>query len=62
VHGWFYACRKPEVRLEHFMRKAIALGADPATWLKSQFVRMPGGRRLSGTLQAIYFLNPRVIR
>src|SRR5690349_17937377 len=30
---------------------AVSLGADPATWTRSQFVRMPGGRRDNGKVQ-----------
>lgn len=45
IHGWFYAAGQPEERLRIFMRYAVSLGADQATWTRSQFVRMPGGTR-----------------
>jgi len=62
IHGWFMAAGQPEDRLHRFMRYAVGLGADRATWTRSQFVRMPGGTRDDGTPQTIYFFNPRVCR
>jgi hypothetical protein len=62
LHGWFYCDGKPEVRLRSFMRYAITLGADRATWTGSQFVRMPDGTRADGRRQTVYFYNPRVVR
>ena len=62
IHGWFMAAGQPEERWRQFMRYAVALGADRATWTRSQFVRMPDGTRESGNRQAIYFFNPGVIR
>ena len=41
------------------MRYAVSLGADPATWTRSQFVRMPEGRRDNGQRQTAYFFNPK---
>jgi len=44
-HGW-YACEGiAEDITRRFMRYAVALGADPATWTRSQFVRLPQGWR-----------------
>ena len=62
IHGWFMAAGQPEERLRRFMRYAVALGGDPATWTRCQFVRMPGGRRDNGNRQTIYFFNPEAIR
>ena len=62
IHGWFVASGQPEERLRRFMRYAVALGADRATWTRSQFVRMPDGARDNGNRQTVYFLNPEVIR
>jgi hypothetical protein len=45
IHGWFYCQGQPEERMRYFMRYAVTLGADPATWTRSQFVRMPDGTR-----------------
>jgi hypothetical protein len=35
----------------------VTLGADPATWTRSQFVRMPDGTRENGQRQTIFFLS-----
>jgi hypothetical protein len=59
LHGWFYCAGQPDDRLRRFMEYAVTLGADPATWGRSQFVRMPDGTRDNGNRQAVYFLNPR---
>ena len=42
LHGWFYCLRQPEEKLRRFFRYAVSLGADHATWCRSQFCRMPG--------------------
>ena len=62
IHGWFYCANQPEERLRVFMRYAVSLGADQATWTRSQFVRMPGGTRESREPQVVYFFNPDVVR
>jgi len=62
IHGWFYCANQPEERLRVFMRYAVSLGGDQATWTRSQFVRMPGGTRESGEPQVVYFFNPGVVR
>jgi hypothetical protein len=62
IHGWFYAAGQPEERLRAFMRYAVSLGGDPATWTRSQFVRMPGGTRADGNPQVVYFFNPKIIK
>jgi hypothetical protein len=61
LHGWFYCKGQTEVRLQSFMRYAVSLGADTATWTRSQFVRMPDGLRENGERQVVYFFNPRVL-
>lgn len=44
-HGW-YACEGiAQDVTRRFMRYAVTLGADPATWTRSQFVRLPQGWR-----------------
>jgi hypothetical protein len=40
IHGWFYCEGQSEEKLRAFMRHAVSLGADRATWTRSQFVRM----------------------
>jgi hypothetical protein len=62
IHGWFYCVGQSEEKLRAFMQYAVSLGADRATWTRSQFVRMPDGRRDSGTRQAVFFFNPEVLK
>jgi hypothetical protein len=61
IHGWFYCNGQAEEKLRRFMQYAVSLGADRATWTRSQFVRMPDGRRDNGKRQAVYFFNPEVL-
>lgn len=63
IHGWF-ACqdRTEDQQLYRFMSYAISLGADPQLWVRSQFTRMPDGRRENGNKQTVFFFNPRVIK
>jgi hypothetical protein len=58
LHGWFYAVAQAEEKLMKFMRYAVSLGADPATWTKSQFVRLPDGMRDNGNRQSVIYFNP----
>jgi hypothetical protein len=44
------------------MNYAVSLGADSATWTRSQFVRMPDGMREGGARQMVYFFNPEVLK
>ena len=62
IHGWFFAAGQPEEQLRAFMRYAVSLGGDQATWTRSQFVRMPGGTRADGNPQVVYFFNPKTIK
>ncbi len=62
LHGWFYCAGQTEERLRGFMEYAVSLGADPATWTRSQFVRMPDGTRDNGKSQAVYYFNPKTIK
>lgn len=57
LHGWFYVEKSAPDKIQKFFRYAVSLGADPATWTRSQFVRMPGGARDNGNRQTVYFLN-----
>ena len=44
-----------------FFRAAVQIGADPATWTRSQFVRLPDGCRDKGQgvkRQTVFYLNP----
>jgi hypothetical protein len=62
LHAWFFCAGQPEEKLRGFMHYAVSLGADPATWIHSQFVRMPDGARENGRKQRVYFFNPAVIK
>jgi hypothetical protein len=62
IHAWFHCAGQPEATLARFFRYAVALGADPATWTKSQFVRMPDGKRDNGRRQTVFYFNPKAIR
>jgi hypothetical protein len=62
IHGWFYCSGQPGEKLRRFMKYAGSLGADRATWTRSQFVRMPDGTRNNSKRQAVYFFNPEVLR
>jgi len=57
LHGWFFVHRQPEEKVLKFFRYAVSLGADPMTWTRSQFVRLPDGTRSSGERQTVFFLN-----
>lgn len=61
LHGWFYCAGQPEEELRKFMRYAVSLGADPATWTRCQLVRLPGGLRDNGQRQTVLFCNPAVL-
>ncbi|PTX93473.1 hypothetical protein DB345_17860 [Spartobacteria bacterium LR76] len=58
LHGWYLCAGRPEADMHAFMRYAVSLGADRATWTRSQFVRIPGGLRDSGNRQYVYYFNP----
>jgi hypothetical protein len=57
MHGWFFVHGQPEEKVLKFFRHAVSLGADPMTWTRSQFVRIPDGMRDSGERQTVFFLN-----
>jgi hypothetical protein len=58
LHGWFFCAGQPEEKLLRFMRYAVSLGADPATWTRSQFVRIPDGTRDNGKRQPLFYFDP----
>jgi hypothetical protein len=62
LHGWFTVRDEPEADVLKFFQYAVSLGADPATWTRSQFVRMPDGTRQSGEKQPVFLLNPDAVR
>jgi hypothetical protein len=57
LHGWFYVHGQPDVKVEKFFSYAVSLGADRATWTRSQFVRMPDGKRANNKRQTVFYLN-----
>jgi len=58
LHGWFNVQRSGESKQYRFMRYAVSLGADPVTWTRCQFVRMPDGVRDNGNRQSVLYFNP----
>lgn len=61
LHGWFSVCGDTEDEVFKFYRYAVSIGADYHTFLKSQFVRMPDGRRKCGRRQEVFYFNPEAI-
>ena len=77
AHSWFFCEGQSEDKLTRFFDYATSLGADPKTWSRSQFVRMPDGSRSDGKTsdalaaagildvpkgrQAVLYFNPGVI-
>jgi hypothetical protein len=58
-HGWFNCQGIAEDVTRRFMRYAVTLGADPATWTRSQFVRLPQGWRADKQApQDVAFFDP----
>ena len=62
LHGWYYVQRSKELHIKEFFNYASSLGADRATWTKSQFVRMPNGVRDNERKQNVIFFNPKTIK
>ena len=58
LHAWWH-CQGIDTAVVHrFFSYAVSLGADPATWTRSQFVRLPEGWRADKQArQACYYLN-----
>jgi hypothetical protein len=60
LHAWWITAGWSEEEgsgLNYFMKYAAQLGADTATYTRSQFVRMPGGTRPDGRRQPVHFLD-----
>jgi hypothetical protein len=67
LQGWF-PCRDEDEEQLHqwFNSRARRLGADPMTWCRSQFVRMPDGTRApnregKSVRQSIQYYDPKVL-
>jgi hypothetical protein len=58
LHGWYPAFDVSDLQLRPFMDYAVQLGADRATWCRSQFVRMPFGTRENGLQQTTFYFDP----
>ncbi len=62
LHSWWPCVGRAEDQCRRFFRYAVSLGADPATWTRSQFVRLPQGWRADkGVRQNVYYFNPGVL-
>jgi hypothetical protein len=61
LHAWFAVAHANESQIEHFMRYAISIGADPAGRVPSQFFRMPHGTRENGKRQPVLFIDPKTL-
>lgn len=60
LHGWYRVFERSEPEQRAFMNEAVLLGADPHTWNRSQFVRLPGGTRYeNNSRQTVFYLNPK---
>lgn len=58
LHAWWNCVGTTETQQLKFFQYAVSLGADRATWTRSQFVRLPQGRRENThALQQVYFLD-----
>jgi hypothetical protein len=57
-HSWFNSAGLSISGQRAFFDQAVRLGADPQLWLRSQFVRIPDGRRDNGNRQSILHFNP----
>jgi hypothetical protein len=57
LHCWINARAFEAGKLKEFQDHACVLGADPASYRMSQFVRFPGGTRASGNRQEIVYFN-----
>lgn len=58
LHAWYDVKGRNDDEQLRFMREAVSLGADDATWSRSQFCRMPDGTRDSGKRQSTFYFNP----
>jgi hypothetical protein len=58
LHGWYAVYNQTEKQLRPFMEYAVSLGADRQLWCRSQFSRMPDGRRENGNPQITCYFDP----
>lgn len=63
LHPWWHCRDEDEQRRKEFMRYAVTLGADHATWTRSQFVRMPAvWREDKGQFQEVVYFNAKEVQ
>jgi len=59
LHAWWSCIGSTDAQQLNFFQYAVSMGADPATWTKSQFVRMPQGwRQDKGVRQQVHYFDP----
>jgi hypothetical protein len=65
LHGWYAVAHLPEFHVRLVMEYAVHLGADPHTWVRCQWVRMPGGTRYNPDAaprrQEILYVHPEIL-
>lgn len=61
LQGWYYVEGYQDEQVLPFFQRAVSLGADRATWVRCQLVRLPGGLRDNGKRQEIVYFNPSVV-
>jgi hypothetical protein len=57
LHGWFDSDGTDEGNLKSYFNDLVRLGADPRTYTRSQFVRLPDGTRDNSKRQSILYFN-----
>lgn len=63
LHAWWDCRGVDDEQVRGFMRLAVILGADSATWSRSQFVRLPEGWRPDRqALQTVHYFDPSILR
>ena len=58
LHAWFPVWHLDGESQVQFFGAACLLGADPATWLRCQLVRVPGSLRSAGVVQKCLYIDP----
>ena len=64
LHGWYAVAGIPEPTLRVLMEYAVHLGADAHTWVRCQWVRMPGGTRYGDAgprRQHVLYVHPDIL-
>jgi hypothetical protein len=62
IHGWYLCRNHEEEKIEKFMRYAVSIGADPATYTTCQLVRTPNAMRDTNRKQEVLTFNPNLIQ